>query len=184
MSDAGLSVTIRGTDAVLAKLARKPAQLKRAIGLGLRAGALLVLRRASENLTGKVLNVRTGRLRQSLQFFARPDDGIAGVGTNLVYASIHEFGGRTLPHLIKARGWGLLSIPRSGGARQLLVRTKKGKIRKTDYNAGLMVFRREVEHPGSTMPARPYLRPALRESVQEIKTEMERQIGLILKESP
>jgi phage gpG-like protein len=177
---AGLTITIRGTDEVLAKLAGKPAQLRRAIGIGLRDGALLVLRRTSENLTGKVLNVDTGRLRQSMQVFSRVKDGVAGVGTNLVYAKIHEFGGQTRPHLIKKRGFGFLAIPKASMGSSMLVRTKRGKVRKTAYNAGLLVFRREVEHPGATIPERPYLRPALRDSVPEIREGIERQIGLVL----
>lgn len=182
MSDIGLTITIRGTDAVLAKLAKKPAQLRRAIGLGLRDGALLVLRRASENLTGKVLNVQTGRLRQSLQLFSRPDEGIAGVGTNVVYASIHEYGGRTRAHLIEpVNRLALRMVARNfvGPLR----RTKKGKLFKRQ-SAGAFIFRETVHHPGSVMPARPYLRPALRESVPEIQAGIERQIGLILQESP
>jgi phage gpG-like protein len=180
---AGLTITIRGTDQVLATLAKKPAQLRRAIGLGLRDGALVVLRRAQENLTGKVLNVDRGWLRQSMNVFSRVKDGIAGVGTNLVYAKIHEFGGRTQPHRIEARGSGNLAIAKTKLGASLLTMTKRGKVRKSSYNAGLLVFRRAVEHPGANMPARPYLRPALRESVPEIQGAIERQIDLVLKKA-
>lgn len=59
----------------------------------------LVLARVQDNLTGKILQRRTGRLRSS---FSTDVVGqgmeIRGiVGSNLVYAPIHEFGGFIIP---------------------------------------------------------------------------------------
>ena len=54
------------------------------------------------------------------------------VGTNVVYAAIHQFGGIIPPHIIRARRARALRIPGIG-------------------------FRRAVHHPGGTIPARPYL---------------------------
>lgn len=45
-----------------------------------------------------VLNVRTGRLRQSFQEFARrvnKDEWEVGMSSDVEYAAIHEFGGKT-----------------------------------------------------------------------------------------
>ena len=71
----------------------------------------------------------TGRLASSItqQF----DANSASVGTNVVYAAIHQFGGRTKPHVI---------------------RPKNAKALATPYGP-----RKSVNHPGSEIPARPFL---------------------------
>lgn len=59
------------------------------------------------------------------------DDTTARVGTNLVYARIHQFGGRTKAHVIRA---------------------KNKKALYTPFGP-----RKSVNHPGSVIPARPFL---------------------------
>ncbi len=61
------------------------------------------------------------------------------LASNLVYARIHELGGTTRPHVIRPRRAKALAFQMGG--RQ--------------------VFARAVNHPGSRIPARPYLSPAL-----------------------
>ena len=78
---------------------------------------------------GQTLSL-SGVLRRS--FTVEAGNGWAAVGTNVAYAAIHQFGGKTGPHVI---------------------RPKKKKALKTPY--GLF---RKVNHPGSKIPARPYLR--------------------------
>lgn len=56
----------------------------------------------------------------------------AVVGTNKVYAAIHQFGGKTKAHTIKAKRGRALALPGIGP-------------------------RRSVQHPGSVIPARPFL---------------------------
>jgi len=77
---------------------------------------------------GKILQ-RTGQLASSIE--TRSDSTSATVGTNLVYAGIHQFGGQTRAHTITARKGKALAF---GG-----------------------IFRRSVRHPGSRIPARPFL---------------------------
>lgn len=77
---------------------------------------------------GKILQ-RTGQLASSIE--SRSDSTSATVGTNLAYAAIHQFGGRTRAHTITARKGKALAF---GG-----------------------IFRRSVRHPGSNIPARPFL---------------------------
>lgn len=78
---------------------------------------------------GKILQ-RSGGLASSIvQAFDRQS---AVVGTNKVYAAIQQFGGRTKPHVIRAKNKRALSF------------------------GGIVV--RQVNHPGSNIPARPYLR--------------------------
>lgn len=78
---------------------------------------------------GMILN-DTGMLKQSVQMRNTASEAV--VGTNLVYAAIHQFGGKTKPHVIKARHKRALSF------------------------GGIVV--RQVNHPGSDIPARPFLR--------------------------
>lgn len=49
-----------------------------------------------KKLSGQVLNVRTGTLRRSITFRVNslPDKIEGVVGTNLIYAAIHEYGGQ------------------------------------------------------------------------------------------
>lgn len=77
---------------------------------------------------GKILQ-DTGRLASSISPESGPD--YAQVGTNVVYARIHQFGGQTRPHVIRAKRAKALHF---GG-----------------------VFRKSVNHPGSRIPERPFL---------------------------
>lgn len=77
---------------------------------------------------GKILQ-RSGQLAGSITPFHSPEE--AGIGTNKPYAAIHQFGGQTRPHVIKARNKKALAF------------------------GGILV--RQVNHPGSRIPARPYI---------------------------
>lgn len=77
---------------------------------------------------GRILQ-RTGALKNRIT--QRWDNTQALVGTNLVYARIQHFGGKTKPHVIKPR-------------------TKKALA------FGDKVLK-SVKHPGSNIPARPFL---------------------------
>jgi phage gpG-like protein len=79
---------------------------------------------------------RSGRLLQASGRLAAsivPSHGAtsATVGTNVVYAAIHQFGGTTKPHVIEPRFKKALAF---GG-----------------------IFAKRVNHPGSRIPARPFL---------------------------
>lgn len=85
--------------------------------------------RTAAGHAGKILQL-TGSLASSLERdFGR---NYAVVGTNKEYAAAHQFGATTKPHVIRARNGKALKIPGVG-------------------------FRRSVNHPGSTIPARPFL---------------------------
>lgn len=82
-------------------------------------------------IANKKILIQTSRLRDSIAYRAT-GDGVA-VGTNVIYAAIHQFGGQTKPHVIlpvrkKALAW-------FGGAHPV----------------------KKVNHPGSKIPARPFL---------------------------
>jgi len=163
---AGMRLTVMGGEALVEKMTQAPGAVSKAMKDAMQRSLDIIYRRVTDNLTGRILKVRTGRLRQSIQT-AVEDGGQRGrIGTNVEYGAIHEFGGTTKPHVITARGKRLRFVSsRFIGPVKL---TKKGKLAKKQ-TAGSVVFASKVNHPGSTMPARPFLRPALAESQEEIK---------------
>ena len=86
----------------------------------------------------------TGRLRDSITRVV--GDDVLQVGTNVKYGGIHQFGGKTKPHEIRPRRKKALAWP---GARHPV---------------------KSVKHPGSRVPARPYLgvSPADRRAIAAI----------------
>jgi phage gpG-like protein len=106
-----------------------------------------------KNLQGASgLHVRSGALLKSIgaskQVIEEGDGTLSGqIGPQgIPYAAIHEFGGTTKPHEIRARNAKALAWAKIGPA-------EKGK--------SFMNFAKVVHHPGSKIPARPYLAPAL-----------------------
>jgi phage gpG-like protein len=158
---ASLRISLTGAEAVKASLDGGKERINQAINKAMGKSLNLVYRRVMDNLTGGVLKVDTGRLRQSIQTAQTENTGT--IGTNVEYAAIHEFGGVTKPHQIVARGRAMRFVnPRFIGPVRM---TRKG-ISKTARSG--IIFAKSVNHPGSVMPARPFMRPALRDSMPEI----------------
>ena len=101
-----------------------------------------LLAKVEANLSGEVLQTRSGALKASIAGSLTADASTVTVelsSTGVPYAAIQEYGGRTPAHDIvpvKAR-----ALAFAGGSGT--------------------VFARRVHHPGSTIPARPYLGSAL-----------------------
>src|SRR6185503_7995191 len=106
-----------------------------------------------QNLSGDVLNARTGALRASITADAGEGaTGLAGsVGSDLAYAAINEFGGQTPAHDIEIRKAKALAF----------------------MLGGKLVFAKLVHHPGSRIPARSFLRSALDDMAPEIAAELQ-----------
>lgn len=138
---AELRLRIDGLPHVVAALQAKAQGVNVASKKALQESVNLVHRKITLNISGAVLRVKTGRLRQSMQTFVSDTQGI--VGTNVEYARLHEEGGVISPHEIR---------PRHG---------------RSLYFGGRFAAR--VMHPGATIPARPYMRPALEDSKADIQ---------------
>lgn len=101
-----------------------------------------LLAKVEANLSGDILQERTGALKASIVAAITVDTGsiFASIESQGVpYAAIQEYGGITAPHDIvpvKARALAFAGI-------------------------GGLVFARRVHHPGSVIPARTYLGSAL-----------------------
>ena len=78
---------------------------------------------------GNIILQLSGQLAASITPFSGAN--YAGVGSNKVYAAIHQFGGRTKAHVIRPKNKQALAF-------------------------GGRVFK-QVNHPGSVIPARPFL---------------------------
>lgn len=145
---------------------------------------------AKRNVTGggksrKKLNVRSGRLRSSLNWHYQRDGlthkGI--IGSNVIYARIHEEGGTIRPvsrqwltiplQAVKTKAgvtrWGAGDL---GAARTFVKQLKDGRLfifGKVGKDRIVPLFRlvRQVE-----IPPRPYLRPALLSIVPMVMKEI------------
>lgn len=80
---------------------------------------------------GSKILIETSRLRDSIVY--KVSEREVAIGTNVVYAAIHQFGGKTKPTTIRAKSKKALFWP--GAAHPVS----------------------SVRHPGSTIPARPFL---------------------------
>jgi phage gpG-like protein len=113
-----------------------------------------------ENLSNKVLRRVTGRLATSMRRRVEDNGDNFNIifGSNVPYAAIHEFGGRTPPHDIVPKRASVLSFM-LGGNR---------------------VFAKVVHHPGSTIPARPYIRPAIAENRVKLESGIRESVARML----
>lgn len=152
-----LPVKVEGVEDVSAKLAGAPPKVKQAVRRAIEESAIRVTAGAKAKLTDDVLRVRTGRLRRSVHYVMGGSDDApqAAIGTNLEYAGIHEFGGQTRAHVIEALN-----------AKALMFQV-----------GGQVVFAKRVNHPGSKIPERSYLRSTLGEQSSEIKARIDEAVG-------
>lgn len=150
-----VNVTVTGDKAIMARLDRFPAAVHMALKIKITQLALRLERWVkTRKLNGQVLNRISGRLARSIankvtdsQFLILARVYSSG---DVKYAGIHEFGGRTAPHVI---------VP---------------KRAKALFFGGQFAAR--VNHPGSQMPERSFLRSSLRDMSVAITTEMKRTV--------
>jgi len=147
-----LSVSLVGDQAVIAKLTGMPEKLHKALvkkcwSLALKLQAYI----RANKLSGQVLNHQSGKLWRSIQ--SGVDDNPGSVygkvfsSGDVKYAGIHEFGGTTKPHIIRAVNAKALAFK--------------------DY-FGDTAFYKQVMHPGSKMPERSYMRAGLADMKDQI----------------
>ncbi len=103
-----------------------------------------------DNLGGLVLQRRSGRLAAAQQAIVTSEGGTISVGVGfdpqqVPYGAIQEYGGTTRAHLIAAK---------RGNALAFTVGDR-------------LVFAKRVQHPGSVIPERSFLRAALADMAGE-----------------
>lgn len=155
-----VNATLIGDKELMARLEKMPQAVREALRRKVTILALKLERKVkSEKLNGQVLNRISGRLARSIAYKVDVQDnsvyGRVFSSGDVKYAAIHEYGGTTAPHLI---------LP------------KKAKALAFMNAAGEQVFAQKVNHPGSKMPERSFLRSSLREMSSEISTEMKKAV--------
>lgn len=108
----------------------KPASWMSRAGALTKRGQVSAARFEKKVRGGKILQA-SGRLASSMTQSSSNDNAV--VGTNVKYAAIHQFGGQTKAHEIRPRNKRALAW--AGGRHPV----------------------RKVNHPGSKIPARPFL---------------------------
>lgn len=160
-----LEILVTGADELRKRLTDYPLVAKAAIAKGLRAGIMVLVREVKETIyaghAAGHLEGDSGHLRRSIVYEVNDAAGEAQLGTNLVYAPPHEFGA-----VIKAKNAPYLMFPLAGYRTKAGKLTKFGKLAATGkavnaatgeaVNRGGWVRVKQV-----TIPARPYLRPAI-----------------------
>jgi phage gpG-like protein len=150
-----ISVSVKGSEKLQQRLLTSADRLHHAvIRRTLRLAIELETYVKTNKLSGQVLKVQTGNLRRSIHHSVGVE-GSAVVGRvfsdgSVNYAHIHEYGGVTPPHDI---------LPVKAEALHFMYHGKE-------------VFAKIVHHPGSKIPERSYLRSALSDKAEHIKTEL------------
>lgn len=147
-----LNVTIVGDREVITQLKAMPQNVTRelnreALYLADKLRNHIILHK----LSGQVLNKRTGNLQRSIKSKVETNPGVSVVGKafssgDVKYAGIHEFGGMTKAHIIEPKH-----------ARALAFEV-----------GGKTIIRRRVNHPGSKMPERSFMRSSLTDLTPDI----------------
>jgi len=134
-----LKIELKLSEKSKALLKKMPELVKPAIYKGMKKGMVLADRDARLNLSGRVLQRRTGRLRNSITHDVKIEGNkvVGRIGTNVIYGRIHELGGVIKPRQAQSLRF---NIPGVGWRMAKSV----------------------------TIPARPYLRPALEDNVKDI----------------
>ncbi len=147
-----VNITITGDKRLIDRLGSLPAAIQQALYIKSTVLALKLEKLVKTGkLNGQVLNRITGALSRSIHNKVEKIGGSV-VGSvfssgDVKYARIHEYGGQTAPHIILPKKASVLAFI-SGGGKQ--------------------VFARKVNHPGSKIPERSFLRSSLRDMSTEI----------------
>jgi phage gpG-like protein len=144
------TLDVRGVDETSARFDAYPAALQAALGAKATELATALADLVKNELSGAVLNTSSGALRDSIAAGVTADsDGVlASVGSegDVKYAAIQEYGGKTSAHEILPVKGDVLAFVSGDGQR----------------------FARRIEHPGSVIPERSYLRSSLEDMKDEI----------------
>lgn len=155
-----LTATLVGDKELVSRLESLPQAVRQALQRKVTILALKLENKVkNDKLNGQVLNRISGRLARSIAYKVDvTDDSVYGrvfSSGDVKYAAIHEYGGTTAPHLI---------LPKKAKALAFLSST------------GDQVFAQKVNHPGSKMPERSFLRSSLRDMSSEISTGMKKTV--------
>jgi phage gpG-like protein len=144
---------------IMARLSYMPDKLRAAFLKKTYALAEKLKSKVQQNLTNKLLHIRSGNLVRSIfQQVTNDTNEVSGrvYSSGLPYARIQEFGGQTRAHIIEAKNAKALMLGSNfaGGST-------KG------------IFFKRVHHPGSKIKGAHYMGTAFKEMTPEIKSGYE-----------
>jgi phage gpG-like protein len=148
-----ISVSTGGLDTVTARLAALPETVAARLEQEVRRLAGVLRGRIERNLSGRVLQRRSGALAASIAVdVARSGLSVAATaGSDSPYAAIHEYGGVIPARTILPKNARALAFPWQGRQR----------------------FFKRVQIAAAAMPERSFLRTALAETEPEIRAALE-----------
>jgi phage gpG-like protein len=148
-----ISASINGLDALTSRLAALPQTLAERLEQEVERLSGVLRDRVERNLSGAVLQQRSGRLAGSIAVnVERAGLGVsASVTSDAPYAAIHEYGGTIPAHAILPQSARALAFPWRGQQR----------------------FFKRVQLPAVTMPERSFMRSALDETASEIQAAVQ-----------
>lgn len=155
-----VNVQVVGDSELIARFKDMPRAVNQALFVKVTSLALKLEGYVKTNkLNGQVLNRISGALSRSIHNVVDHDmKSVVGrvfSSGDVKYAGIHEFGGKTAPHIIEPKKASVLAFLGKGGVR---------------------VFTKKVNHPGSKMPERSFMRSSLRDMSTEISTGMKKAV--------
>lgn len=147
-----LSISLQGDKELIGRLDAMPGKLQAALLQKVTYLALQLEAKVKQKLTNDVLQVRTGNLRRSIaNSVSQSANSVIGKvfsSGDVKYAAIQEFGGQTKAHVIEAV---------NGKSLAFMI-------------GGKQVFVKRVNHPGSKIPERSFLRSSLSDMRDDITT--------------
>jgi phage gpG-like protein len=148
-----ISASISGLDTLTARLGALPQTLAQRLAEEVERLSGVLRDRVERNLSGGVLQQRSGRLAGSIAVSVeRAGLGAsASVTSDAPYAAIHEYGGTIPAHTILPQSARALAFPWRGQQR----------------------FFKRVQLPAITMPERSFMRSALDETAPEIQAAIQ-----------
>ena len=149
-----INIVVVGQEQVTAHIARLDDDVRSRLTSALQdIGVSFIEYVKSNKLSGSPLTSRTGNLANSLRSeVVSTDDGISlTASANTPYAAIQEYGGTTSPHIIEPKNKSVLRFMMNGKA----------------------VFASRVNHPGSKIPSRSYMRSSLTEMEPQIVSRLQ-----------
>lgn len=155
-----ITIELVGKTELQARLNAMPKKIHDALAKKILLLSLKLQQKVQEKLNNNVLKRRTGNLYNSIrQRLEDSPTSISGIvwstggstGNNPPYARIHEYGGTTPAHEI---------FPKNARALAFMMNGKQMILGK-------------VNHPGSVIPARPYMHPSFDEMKSEIRSGIE-----------
>ena len=147
-----ISVSANAVDAEIARLDALPQSLAARLADEVARLGEVLRDRVERNLTGEVLQSRSGRLAGSVAVSVEASGAAmrASVSSDAPHAAIHEYGGTIPAHEILPRSARVLAFPWRGRRR----------------------FFKRVSLPAITMPERSFMRSALDETEPEIRAAL------------